>query len=66
MIIRKISDVGGKWFIENIDAKLHPIKITQFIKKEKVKKKKQSKIFVRPIIIGIIGSFNCIGKNLNG
>ena len=35
-------------------------------KKRKPKKKKSSKIFVRPIIIGMIGSSNYIGTRLNG
>ena len=33
---------------------------------KEIKKEKSSKRFVRPIITGIIGGFNCIGTSLNG
>ena len=49
-----------------MNSKLHHIKKSRLRKNSKVKKTKSRKIFVSPLIIGIIGSSNCIVTSLNG
>ena len=61
-----IKVVGGKWYIENINAKLPPINRRRLSKKYKIKKTKPSKIFVRPMLIGMILSPNFTGTSFKG
>ena len=61
-----VKAVGGEWFIDKINVNIPPMKKRLLSKNEQIKEDKIKEIIGRPIIVGMIGSSNCIGIGLNG
>ena len=53
-------------YIYKMNAKLPPINRRRLRKKEQIKEEKSRKIFLRPMVIVMIGSYNFIGAIFNG
>ena len=61
-----MTDIGGGWYMGKSAKGLPPFIRTKIIKKSQERQDEIQKNYMKIISGGMIGDFNCIGKNLNG
>ena len=61
-----MTDIGGGWYMDKSARGLPPLRRTRLSKKAQERQDKIQKNYMKIISGGMIGDFNCIGKNLNG
>ena len=63
---KRMTYIGGGWYMEKSDKGLPPLRRTKLIKKSQERQDEIQKNYMDLISGGMIGYSNCIGTNSNG